>query len=382
MTTPMFSRTCFTNIFERTPTVRARVLNDMGTTMQSQQRTTENGQPRAMAIKATNLGLTYANGTEAVTDVTLEIPTGEFFGFLGANGAGKTTTIKMLTTLLQPTSGQITVNGYDVHTESKAVRESIGYMAQETSIDPALTIRENLHFACRAYGVPPAERATRSDGLLGLVGLSPKTDDRAQTLSGGQKKRLDAAMTLVHQPPIVFLDEPTTGLDPAARNRLWEYFRAINRQGTTVFLTTQYLEEADALCSDLAVILDGEIVAAGSPADLKAQIGGDVLEITLADSSKTAIEQAQGIIKDSEAITKDEIETIQSTEEGVSVTSTQARRIGTDLLVQLTTAGITITGFNIRSPTLDDVFLALTGESINDAREENIRSTDHTEAGQ
>jgi ABC-2 type transport system ATP-binding protein len=169
--------------------------------MQSQQRTTENGHGRALAIEATNLGLTYANGTEAVTDVTLEIPTGEVFGFLGANGAGKTTTIKMLTTLLQPTTGQITVNGYDALTKSTAVRESIGYMAQETSVDPALTIRENLRFACRAYGVPTAEYAARIDDLLSLVGLSAKADDRAGTLSGGQKKRLDAAMALVHQPP-------------------------------------------------------------------------------------------------------------------------------------------------------------------------------------
>ncbi len=349
----------------------------MGTPMQSHDRTTENDHTRALAIEATNLGLTYSNGTEAVTDISLEIPTGEVFGFLGANGAGKTTTIKMLTTLLQPTTGQITVNGYDALTESNAVRESIGYMAQETSIDPALTVREDLRFACRAYGVPPAERGTRIDDLLDLVGLSAKADDRAGTLSGGQKKRLDAAMTLVHQPPIVFLDEPTTGLDPAARTRLWEYFRAINRQGTTIFLTTQYLEEADALCSDLAVILDGEIVASGSPTDLKSQVGGDVLEITLADPSDTAVEHAQAAIEASEVIAPDEIETVQPTEDGLSVTSTRARQIGTDLLVGLSEAGVTITGFNIRSPTLDDVFLSLTGESVDDAGDEAVRSTDH-----
>lgn len=344
--------------------------------MQSQQSTTETGNARTFAIEATNLGLTYSNGSEAVTDVTLRIPHGEFFGFLGANGAGKTTTIKMLTTLLRPTNGRITVNGYDALTESNAVRESVGYMAQETSIDPPLTVRENLRFACRAYGVPTPEREARTDHLLELAGLTAKTDDRAGTLSGGQKKRLDAAMALVHQPPVVFLDEPTTGLDPAARNRLWDYFREINRRGTTIFLTTQYLAEADALCSDLAVILDGEIVAAGSPAELKAWVGGDVLEITLKDPNETIVEHARTVTEDTAVVASDEIETIQPTKDGLSVTSTHARRIGTDLLMGLTEAGITITGFNIRSPTLDDVFFALTDKSENDAEDAAVRSND------
>lgn len=349
--------------------------------MQNHHLTTETGHDRTLAIEAIGLKLTYANGTEAVTDVSLEIPTGECFGFLGANGAGKTTTIKMLTTLLQPTSGHITINGYNASTESNAVRESIGYMAQETNIDPALTVRENLRFSCRAYGVPTAEREARIDDLLELVGLSSNVDDRAQTLSGGQKKRLDAAMALVHQPPIVFLDEPTTGLDPAARTRLWEYFREINRQGTTVFLTTQYLEEADALCSNLAVILDGEIVATGSPADLKAEIGGEVIEITLANPNETAVEHVRIIIEESEVATTDDIEAIQPTEDGLSVRSTDAREFGTDLLVRLTEADVTITGFTIRSPTLDDVFLALIDESVNDVGDQDVHSTDHhTEA--
>ena len=352
-----------------------------GLTMQRQPNSTETDSSPAFAIEATNLGVTYSNGTEAVKDVSLKIPKGEFFGFLGANGAGKTTTIKMLTTLLRSTTGQITVNGYDAETDPRSVRESIGYMAQETSIDPVLTVRENLNFACRAYGVPSAKRGARIDDLLELVGLDSKAADSAGTLSGGQKKRLDVAMTLVHQPPIVFLDEPTTGLDPAARNRLWEYFREINRQGTTVFLTTQYLEEADALCSHLAVILDGEIVATGSPAELKAQVGGDILEITLDDPNETAVEYARALIEDSE-VTSDEIESIQPTEDGFSVTATHARRIGTTLLVRLTEAGVTITGFNIRSPTLDDVFLTLAGESKNDAADREIRPNGHRmEAG-
>lgn len=349
--------------------------------MQSHQRTTETNHEQTLAIEAIGLELTYSNGTDAVRDVSLEIPTGECFGFLGANGAGKTTTIKMLTTLLQPTSGQITVNGNDAITESEVVRESIGYMAQQTSVDPALTVRENLRFACRAYGVPTVEHGARINDLLELVDLSSKVDDRAQTLSGGQKKRLDAAMALVHQPPVVFLDEPTTGLDPAARTRLWEYFREINQRGTTIFLTTQYLEEADALCSNLAVILDGEIIATGSPADLKAEIGGEAIEITFANPSETSVEHVRAIIEESEVMTSDDIETIQPTEDGLSLTPTDARQFGTDLLVGLTEADVTITGFTIRSPTLDGVFLALTGEPVNDVENQNVYSTDpHPEA--
>ena len=221
------------------------------------------------AIDARNVGVTYSDGTEAVEDVTLQVPRGEFFGFLGPNGAGKTTTIKTLVTLLRPTAGEVTVNGYDVVTEPQAVRESIGYMAQETSIDRELTARENIRFACEAYGVPKADRADRIDELLDLVDLADVADKRAEEFSGGMKKRLDVATALVHEPPLVFLDEPTTGLDPKARLRLWEYFRTINEQGTTVFLTTQYLEEADQLCDRLSVIAEGEIVATGSPEELK-----------------------------------------------------------------------------------------------------------------
>lgn len=200
------------------------------------------------AIEAKNIELTYSDGTKAVQGIDFEVPEGEFFGFLGPNGAGKTTAIKTLTTLLHPTGGTVTVNGFDVINEAQSVRESIGYMAQETSIDEELTARENIRFACEAYGVPRGDRAERIDELLDLVGLADVGNKRAEGFSGGMQKRLDVAMALVHQPPLVFLDEPTTGLDPKARIDLWEYFREINRQGTTVFLTTQYLEEADQLC--------------------------------------------------------------------------------------------------------------------------------------
>ncbi|EMA42437.1 ATP-binding cassette domain-containing protein [Halococcus saccharolyticus] len=318
------------------------------------------------AINAEEVTLTYADGTEAVRGIDLDVSEGEFFGFLGPNGAGKTTAIKTFTTLLRPTSGTVAVNGFDVASEPRAVRESIGYMAQETSVDEELTARENIRFACEAYGVPKAERGDRIDELLDLVDLAEAADKVAEGFSGGMKKRLDAAMALVHQPPLVFLDEPTTGLDPKARNRLWEYFRRINEEGTTIFLTTQYLEEADQLCERIAVILDGEIVATGSPAELKRQVGGEILDIDL-DGGENAHERAAGVAADSDLFESEA--TIETTDEGISVTSRRARQTGTDLLVALRDEGLTVTGFNIRAPTLDDVFLAITGESVDEEDE-------------
>jgi len=313
------------------------------------------------AIAAEGVELTYADGTQAVRGIDLTVPRGEFFGFLGPNGAGKTTTIKTLVTLLRPTAGSITVNGFDAMTEGRAVRETVGYMAQETSIDPELTARENLRFACDSYGVPRSERADRIDELLDLVDLADVADKRADDFSGGMKKRLDAATALVHRPPLVFLDEPTTGLDPKARNRLWEYFRRINERGTTIFLTTQYLEEADALCERLAVILDGEIVSAGSPAELKREVGGEILEVNVEGDDPARAEAAE-IARSVELFEPGA--TVEVTENGISVTSERARSKGTDLLVALRDADIPVTGFNVRAPTLDDVFLAITGEHV------------------
>ena len=318
------------------------------------------------AINADEVTLTYSDGTEAVRGIDLDIPEGEFFGFLGPNGAGKTTAIKTFATLLRPTSGTVTVNGFDVADEPRAVRESIGYMAQDTSVDKELTARENIRFACEAYGVPKAERGDRIDGLLDLVDLAEAADKEAEGFSGGMKKRLDAAMALVHRPPLVFLDEPTTGLDPKARNRLWEYFRRINGEGTTIFLTTQYLEEADQLCERIAVILDGEIVATGSPAELKREVGGEILDIDI-DGDEAARERAADVTVDSDLF--EDQASVETTEEGISVTSRRAREAGTDLLVALRDEGLTVTGFNIRAPTLDDVFLAITGESVDDSDE-------------
>jgi len=314
----------------------------------------------ASAIDVSALELIYSDGTAAVQEVDLTVPEGEFFGFLGPNGAGKTTTIKVFATLLSPTSGEVRVNGFDVRSEARKIRESIGYMAQETSIDPELTAEENIRFACEAYGVPREKRSERVTELLDLVDLADVADKRVEEFSGGMKKRLDAATALVHRPPLVFLDEPTTGLDPKARNRLWDYFQRINDLGTTIFLTTQYLEEADQLCDRLAVILDGEIVAEGSPADLKREVGGEVLDVEL-EGGPAARNRAVTIAQEFDAFAD---ASVTETEAGISVTAETARQYGTDLLVALRDAELTVTGFNIRAPTLDDVFLAITGEEL------------------
>ena len=323
-------------------------------------RDTATGAAADAAIDVDGLELVYSDGTAAVQGVDLAIPEGEFFGFLGPNGAGKTTTIKVLATLLSPTAGEVRVNGFDVRSEARKIRESIGYMAQETSIDPELTAEENIRFACEAYGVPRGERSERVRELLELVDLADVADKEAEEFSGGMKKRLDAATALVHRPPLVFLDEPTTGLDPKARNRLWEYFERINDLGTTIFLTTQYLEEADQLCDRLAVILDGEIVADGSPADLKREVGGEILDVEL-EGGQAARERAATIAREFGAF---DDAAVSETDTGISVTAETARQHGTDLLVAFRDADLTVTGFNVRAPTLDDVFLAITGEEL------------------
>lgn len=327
-------------------------------------------------IVADGVELTYADGTEAVSGIDLRVHAGEVFGFLGPNGAGKTTLIKTLVTLLEPTGGSVRVNGFDPIAESRQVRRSVGYMAQETSVDEGLTARENVRFAGEAYGVPPDD--DRIDDLLALADLADVADKSPRTFSGGMQKRLDVTTALVHNPPIVFLDEPTTGLDPQVRNRLWEYIRDINRQGTTVFLTTQYLAEADELCDRIAVIKAGEIVATGTPAELKREVGDTVLDIELGDDTDAPVERTKRAVADLAAF--DDDPSVQPTETGISIRSQHIESHALDLLVALRDAGLDITGFTVRSPTLDDVFLAITGEPTDEQVEQQTStSTRETE---
>lgn len=227
------------------------------------------------AVQAEALVKHYRSRTgviEAVRGVDLRVESGEVFGFLGPNGAGKSTTVRMLTTLLTITSGSARVAGVDVAREPDAVRHRIGVALQEAGLDPRQTGRELLVLQARLFGLSPADAATRAEELLALVELEDAADRRIKGYSGGMKRRLDLASALVHRPDVLFLDEPTTGLDPASRLTVWDEVRRINEQGTTVFLTTQYLEEADQLCDRLAIIDDGRIVREGTPERLKAEL--------------------------------------------------------------------------------------------------------------
>jgi ABC-2 type transport system ATP-binding protein len=227
------------------------------------------------AVEADGLVKHYtgrSGAVEAVRGVDLRVEAGEVFGFLGPNGAGKSTTVKMLTTLLSITSGTATVAGVDVASEPDEVRRRIGVALQEAGLDPRQTGRELLHLQARLFGLPAGEADDRTGELLALVELEDAADRSIKGYSGGMKRRLDLATALVHAPQVLFLDEPTTGLDPASRLTIWDEVRRINERGTTVFLTTQYLEEADQLCDRLAIIDDGRIVRDGTPAGLKADL--------------------------------------------------------------------------------------------------------------
>jgi ABC-2 type transport system ATP-binding protein len=223
--------------------------------------------------------------TPAVRDVTFRIEAGEIFGFLGPNGAGKSTTVRMLTTLLAPTSGTASVCGFDVQTEHQRVREHIGYVSQELIADNYLTARENMRVVGGLYHLPKKDMERRIDELLELVDLRDRAEDRVKTYSGGMRKRLDIVCGLLHTPSVIFLDEPTLGLDVESRLRIWEYIRRLRDAGTTVFLCTNYLDEADQLCDRLAIIDGGTIQALDTPDAMKDAIGGEVVTLTAADSA-------------------------------------------------------------------------------------------------
>jgi len=226
------------------------------------------------------------DGIKAVDDISLEIEYGEIFALLGPNGAGKTTTISILATLLKPTKGEAKVNGYDVITQASKVRHSIGIVFQDPSLDDRLTARENLDIHGRLYHMKKEERRKRIEEVLKMVELQDRADSIVKTFSGGMRRRLEIARGLLHKPRILFLDEPTLGLDPQTRRRIWNYIERLREEGVTVLLTTHYMEEADYLADRVAIIDNGRIVALGSPSELKDSIGGDIIKIKCGDANK------------------------------------------------------------------------------------------------
>ncbi|MER7546796.1 ATP-binding cassette domain-containing protein [Spirillospora sp. NPDC127506] len=313
-------------------------------------------------IEARGLARTFTTGhgpVEAVRGVDLDVAPGEIVGFLGPNGAGKTTTLRMLTTLLAPTAGTATVAGRDLRRDPAGVRRRIGYVAQGGGTDPSVPAGEELDLQARLYGVP--DRAARIAELCARLDLAGLEARPAGALSGGQRRRLDIALGLVHRPPLLFLDEPTAGLDPQSRGDLWDHVRAMrDRDGTAVFLTTHYLDEADALCDRLLIIDRGRIVAEGSPAELKRRVAGDVVTLRLADPA--AAGAARAALAGHPAVRE---AAVTGSRVRLTVQDGEAALMG--LVRALDGAGVELASLSLARPTLDDVFLTVTGRSLRDA---------------
>ena len=309
------------------------------------------------AIETHELAREFEGGIKAVDGVDLEVAAGEVYGFLGPNGAGKTTTVRMLTTLLQPTGGRALVAGHDVAQDPGAVRRKIGVALQEAALDPLMTGRELIQLQATLHGITGQDAVTRGDALIDRVGLTQAADRRVGTYSGGMRRRLDLASALVHEPRVLFLDEPTTGLDPVSRKAIWEEVAALNREGATVFLTTQYLEEADQLANLVGIIAGGRIVAEGTPASLKAEVGKPHLEIGLAEGSA---ELAEGICCDfGRILPEKDGRLLVELEHGASDVAKVVRA--------LDEGGILVESLELVEPTLDDVFVDKTGEHLEGA---------------
>lgn len=316
------------------------------------------------AIKVEKLTKKF-NGLTAVDNISFSIKKGEIFGLVGPNGTGKTTTISMLSTMLEPTSGRAFVNGFNITNNQDDVRKSIGIVFQDQSLDEELTAYENMDFHGRLYRIPKDIRQKKTNELLQLVGLEERKDDLVKTFSGGMRRRLEIARGLLHEPKILFLDEPTLGLDPQTRNHLWQYIKRLNEEkNITIILTTHYMEEADRLCHSLAIIDNGKIIAQDMPDKLKEKIGGDIITVESPDNDKLAtslksLHWVENTYKHNNYLTIN----LQNSEKHVA-----------DIVKLSEKNEITILSIFIRKPTLEDVFLHYTGKTI---REEEVSAKDN-----
>jgi ABC-2 type transport system ATP-binding protein len=326
------------------------------------------------AVEARALVREFKGGIRAVDGLDLEVSAGEIYGFLGPNGAGKTTVVRILTTLLRPTSGQALVAGYDVVRSGDAVRRLIGVALQEAAIDPLMTGRELLHMQGALHGLRGAEARERARVLLERVGLTDAADRRVGGYSGGMRRRLDLALGLVHRPQVLFLDEPTTGLDPTSRAALWREVRSLNDDGTTVFLTTQYLEEAEQLADRVGIIANGRLMAEGTPRALKARVGEPTVHVELADaaSAARAREALAGIGR------------LEPPSERAPCRVALRAAAGTGAIAPVVRAldehGVEVESVELEEPTLDDVFVAVTGSHLEGAAGEPDSEVEAAEA--
>lgn len=302
------------------------------------------------AVEINGLTKTFGQQT-AVDQVSFNIKRGEVFGLLGPNGAGKTTTLRMMTTLLQPTSGDIKIFGHDVKTESQTVRSLFGLTGQYASVDEDISARENLMIFSRLNGLSRQEAKARTAELLEEFSIVNSADKAISNFSCGMRRRLDLAVSLITRPALIFLDEPTTGLDPRTRTQMWDTIRQLVAAGSTIVLTTQYLEEADELADRIAVIDHGKLVSIGTPAELKAQVGGAKLRVEVVDDAQA--EQARGVMADTLPATP------QVTRNVVEVAIDDINTVA-GVLQAITAAGVTMTNMSVEQPSMDDVFFALT----------------------
>ncbi|HLG22495.1 MAG TPA: ATP-binding cassette domain-containing protein [Candidatus Manganitrophaceae bacterium] len=319
-------------------------------------------------IKIDHLTKEYASGRRAIQDITFQVTSGEIFGFLGPNGAGKTTTIKILTTLLRPTSGSAVVSGYNVVENPLAVRMSFGYVGQQSGVDPALTVRENLLLQGRLYHLAPSTLRERISFLLDLFDLNGAADMWVGALSGGMKRKLDIGAALIHQPRLLFLDEPTLGLDPQSRSDLWAYIRRLNReQGVTLFLTTHYLDEVDQLASRVGILDLGRIQAIGTPDQLKDSLGADCIHLSFKQPLSDAhLAFFRG---------KEPIKEVIRQEDRLRLYLQNGRATLPKVLQWVDEQGLTAETVVLTRPTFDDVFLKYTGKSLEKENTKEIESS-------
>lgn len=318
------------------------------------------------AIRVNNLSKSF-NGFTAVDSISFAVPEGELFGLLGPNGAGKTTTINMLATLLKPTAGEAWVGGYSVAADRNGVRRSIGIVFQEAALDNRLSGRENLQFHAMMYGVGREERKKRIAAVLELVELVDKADILVEKYSGGMKRRLEIARGLIHRPKVLFLDEPTLGLDTQTRRHIWDYIKKLNQEsGVTIILTTHYMEEADFLCQRVAIMDGGKFAAIDSPARLKDSLGGDVVSLEIGENISNLLEQFKTLTW---------IKSLKQHGDVLSLSLEHGERRIPELIQLAQRAGATVHCVQLRKPSLEDVFLNFTGRSI---REQESETSGHS----
>ena len=315
------------------------------------------------AIEVNSLTKKFGN-FKAVDNISFQVEEGEIFGFLGPNGAGKSTTMMILTTLLKPTSGYALVGGHNVVSEAKKVRKKIGYVQQEISVDEFLTGRENLYLHARINQVPNNQISSRIDEVIELVELTEKQDKAALTYSGGMRKRLDIANGLLSRPSVLFLDEPTVGLDIQTRRKIWEYIRKIRQDfGMTIFISTHYMEEADNLCDRIGIIDVGKIQIIDKPKSMKSAIGNEIITFSLVDGKANQDALINQISK------IEFVKEVKNKQDLINVLSTKSNEVIPKIFQESMNLGINISSLSLKQPTLDDVFISYTGHELRDETE-------------